>query len=167
VALSRCSPTEMSPLWKPGGGVPSTSIYPKEVEVMTTKVCTRCHQEKPVSDFGKSSRHKSGYNYSCKKCQAKYMREKYQSDPVFRRKRLDGNSRYLKLKYETDPEYKKKEDKRASEYSKRRWRERHPVARAVAVTPICRIIQRHHRIVKDDPERLSTDFLQQLLVGVV
>lgn len=36
---------------------------------METKVCTRCGQEKPLNEFIKNSRVKSGYAGHCKECQ--------------------------------------------------------------------------------------------------
>lgn len=35
---------------------------------MTTKICVKCKEEKPVTEFGKNSRQKDGLNYYCKAC---------------------------------------------------------------------------------------------------
>lgn len=42
---------------------------------MKTKVCTKCGEEKPLSEFYKSKREKDGYNYWCKSCQKEYYQE--------------------------------------------------------------------------------------------
>jgi hypothetical protein len=33
-----------------------------------SKVCTKCHTRKPLTDFFKNSAHKTGYQSSCKQC---------------------------------------------------------------------------------------------------
>mgnify|MGYP003414767032 CR=1 FL=1 len=44
-------------------------------EIKTTKVCTKCGIEKPISDFGKYSRNKDGLSVVCKECTNKKQRE--------------------------------------------------------------------------------------------
>lgn len=42
-----------------------------------TKICTVCKQEKPLSDYSKSTRAKDGHQYRCKKCATKYRRNPF------------------------------------------------------------------------------------------
>ena len=44
-------------------------------EVKTTKVCTKCGTEKPISDYHKSTRSKDGHLSVCKECTNKKQRE--------------------------------------------------------------------------------------------
>lgn len=44
-------------------------------EIKTTKVCTKCGIEKPISDFHKCSRNKDGHLVVCKECTNKKQRE--------------------------------------------------------------------------------------------
>lgn len=39
------------------------------------KKCTKCKEEKPLSDFNKNKSRKDGYQSSCKKCHSKMMLE--------------------------------------------------------------------------------------------
>lgn len=48
---------------------------------MSTKVCTKCKQEKDISDFHKKAKTKDGLRYECKTCRREY-----------------GKARYLKIK---------------------------------------------------------------------
>lgn len=38
------------------------------METLTHKRCSRCHEIKPVTDFYKCSKSRSGFNWSCKPC---------------------------------------------------------------------------------------------------
>ena len=44
-----------------------------------TKICSKCKEEKLLSDFYKETRSKSGYNAACKKCIRKYH-DKYRAE---------------------------------------------------------------------------------------
>lgn len=46
---------------------------------LKTKVCSKCKQEKPLSEFWKHKQCKGGYNTHCKKCVRKYQREYYKT----------------------------------------------------------------------------------------
>lgn len=52
---------------------------------MTTKVCTHCQQEKPVSDFATNQRYKDGYYAYCDECVSTVSKEIYAKN---REKRL-------------------------------------------------------------------------------
>lgn len=42
---------------------------------METKRCSRCGEEKPLSEFKKNPRNKDGYEYTCKICESKRQKE--------------------------------------------------------------------------------------------
>jgi hypothetical protein len=111
--------------------------------------------------YGKSSRSKDGYTWSCKLCRAKHVFDKYHSDPVFRRKRLDGNLKYIKRRYETDPEFRERNRLYHRDLARKKVR----IIGTKKPTAVCKIITEHHNLLKDDPEHLPTSFIQKL-VGV-
>ena len=41
----------------------------------TTKICPRCNQEKPITDFVNDARRKSGYGTYCKSCHSAICKE--------------------------------------------------------------------------------------------
>lgn len=46
----------------------------KEKPDIATKVCKRCHRELPISEFGRHSKTKDGYQPVCKECRSKDMK---------------------------------------------------------------------------------------------
>lgn len=46
-----------------------------------TKICTKCGKEKPVSEFCKDSKKKSGLQSHCKACNAEYCRQWKEANP--------------------------------------------------------------------------------------
>lgn len=47
-----------------------------------TKTCRRCREEKPLSEFNRSSRSGDGHQGECKSCQVEYSRKRYQHQAV-------------------------------------------------------------------------------------
>lgn len=47
---------------------------------MTTKLCTKCRQDKPTSDFSRPARAKDGLQYHCKECQNGRLKATYADD---------------------------------------------------------------------------------------
>jgi hypothetical protein len=45
--------------------------------VVSTKVCSKCKEEKPLSDFNKRTPNKDGLQYQCKVCISKYGKQHY------------------------------------------------------------------------------------------
>lgn len=41
---------------------------------ITTKRCTKCGQEKPITEFCKKTGSPDGHNYTCKECISKYRK---------------------------------------------------------------------------------------------
>jgi len=89
----------------------------------TTKRCTRCGVDKPLSEFSPDSRYKFGVSSRCKVCKAAYKRSR-RKDPrfadVIQREREQCNERRRtdearalgrkrdKDRYHTDPEYRER-----------------------------------------------------------
>jgi len=48
---------------------------------MKVKHCKKCKSDKPVSAFGKCSRHKDGLQHDCKECNRKYYKEYRERHP--------------------------------------------------------------------------------------
>lgn len=49
---------------------------------MTTKICTKCHIEKPITEFHKDSGKKDGLRNDCKCCAKVKAKQHYNSDPL-------------------------------------------------------------------------------------
>lgn len=59
--------------------------------------CTKCKEEKPVSEFYKNKRSKRGYQTHCKQCRSKDYKEKY-GVGEYRERILKRNSAYAKIR---------------------------------------------------------------------
>lgn len=68
-----------------------------------TKVCSKCGIEKPKSEFRKDSKSKDQLGYWCKECDREYKRQYY----AIHRDKVNAVRRE---RYNTDPEYKRKQD---------------------------------------------------------
>jgi hypothetical protein len=112
---------------------------------MTTKKCNTCGITKPVSDYYKRGDDKTKYHAECKVCSAKATAERLKN-PINRKKYNESNKiRNAKARREQGiPE-------RAPGTGNLRWK------------GACTIIKKHHETMKDDPERLSTEFIQNLM----
>lgn len=92
---------------------------------MKTKICSRCGQYKPVSEFYLCPSAKSGYRCACRVCEALSTRQKFQKDP--QKQRDQRKQRRLRPDYKPPPSAKnwKKAhpEKVAEEYQRRRKRE--------------------------------------------
>jgi 5-methylcytosine-specific restriction endonuclease McrA len=88
-------------------------------EDIATKVCNRCKQQKPISDFYRCSKWRDGLDYSCKACRtemnlasrAKAMRDPVKADEIRKR----GNE-WKKEKRINDPVFREKDRVRARKY---------------------------------------------------
>lgn len=68
----------------------------------TSKVCSKCGEEKNLSDFHNDFRKKDGVRSYCKPCALKYAQERYKSDPE--RFKEDAKVYRLKSLYGLSPE---------------------------------------------------------------
>lgn len=134
-----------------------------------TKICSRCSEEKPISEFNKEKRSKDGHNCACKVCIRKYYKkyyaenthvwEEYAARPEVaqiqkrqRRQRYEKNKKEILAK---NAEYYENHKKQISE-NKKRWVrknwQREKVRRSV----------RRHRTRQATPKWLSLEQKQQI-----
>jgi hypothetical protein len=61
------------------------------------KVCTRCHEEKPESEFHKAKREPDGLKYWCKECALSYSSEYRKKNyvPVLRKRKVKKTSHFF------------------------------------------------------------------------
>jgi hypothetical protein len=48
-----------------------------KMDKMSTKICTKCKEDKDLDLFGNNRNYKDGKQYSCKKCNTEYMCRKH------------------------------------------------------------------------------------------
>jgi hypothetical protein len=65
-------------------------MYVKKTEIMETKICTKCGEEKQLNDFHKKSRSKDGFTSQCKTCRCKYTLD-YSSNNKDKKRISDSN----------------------------------------------------------------------------
>lgn len=101
------------------------------------KRCSKCGEDKPVSEFYKNRQTKDGLQPECKSCKNKYQDAKRKANPekfnAYHRKWYKANSEKI--------------------------REQHNKS------AMCKVLKKHHEDVKDDPEHLSTDFIRRIIEG--
>lgn len=54
---------------------------------MSTKICTKCKLDKPLSDFYKLTRAPDGHQYHCKACSAVYVTAWLKRHPEYSRRK--------------------------------------------------------------------------------
>lgn len=73
---------------------------------LTIDKCTKCGEEKPITDFAPRKNRAKGYKSSCKACDkayaAEWKRRKYASDPAYRQKVKESNASAREIR---DPNY--------------------------------------------------------------
>jgi hypothetical protein len=55
----------------------------------TSKICTKCDTNKPISEYGLDSRMRCGHKAMCKSCVAKWAREHRKRNPDIRKKQVE------------------------------------------------------------------------------
>ena len=111
------------------------------------RTCLHCNVEKDDTEFYRSKKDATGIQSWCKDCQKTY-----------------ANNRYKSLA--TDPEYRKKLNAYQSERLRKIRREQgvpERGVRGVYTGVICNMIKKHHEELKEDPEHLTTEFMQKML----
>lgn len=84
--------------------------------------CTKCNIEKPVSEFNKDSKRKTGYQVHCKKCRKEYRIKNAESISKKQAEHYQKNSTHIKQRVSSW----KKENKDIVYENNRRYNERKP-----------------------------------------
>lgn len=62
------------------------------------KICSKCREDKPLSEYTKNKRKKDGLNHSCKICHRKYVNEHYRKNKkYYKDKAKKQNKKVYKL----------------------------------------------------------------------
>lgn len=95
------------------------------------KLCFKCEEEKPVSDFYKHPRMADGYLGKCKSC-TKFDSTLHRNENIEKVKEYDRNRPNSKLRNEKNKEYQKRRIRMglATSESNKEWRKRNPDAYA-------------------------------------
>jgi len=112
------------------------------------RTCIHCNVEKNNSEFYRMKKDSKGKQLWCKVCQKDYTNTRYQWN-------LANVPNYLKIRNEYQKEYSRKR-RRAAGLPERG-------VRGVYTGVVCTMIKQHHEKMKDDPEHLTTDFMQKML----
>lgn len=116
------------------------------------KQCTKCKEWKEENEFYKDKRVKGGLRSWCKLCS------------------IAGNKQYFAKKYREDPKFRERYNAANAEYQRNRRRlkntperKRSPINGELSKTNgVCTILKNHVYLLKDDPERLTTDFIKKV-----
>lgn len=93
-------------------------------QIPLSKVCSRCNQEKPITQFHKGKNYKDGYMTWCKECHREYYRQPEQRAKLNRLSALwaDRNKDHVKERHkEWYEQNKERVSNRRREYDKERW----------------------------------------------
>lgn len=92
--------------------------------LLATKICTKCGEEKPLSQFNKDKHHFDGFTSSCKKCRSEYAKEYHKQNAEKRiasyRAWASNNKEYVKSKTR---EYYEAHIDQIKEYDRKRYSE--------------------------------------------
>ncbi len=114
--------------------------------------CTKCKEWKEETEFYKLSHGKSGLHSWCKLCHNKncadYFRKRLQTDPEFH-KEFNNNQRERSRKKRRDAGIPERIKNPLKEY-------------LLQQQQTCRILREHVNILREDPERLTTDFIKKI-----
>ena len=131
------------------------------------KLCKYCGIEKDEFEFHKDKRLKSGISNICKACYNKQNRkriiENLKNDPVKRAKNNKYQRSWFKNKCDSDPEFRLKRNELKREWYKINKEKKGPKVKEPRDNLICKIIREHHELMKDDPQRMSTEFIQEIV----
>jgi len=75
------------------------------------KICTKCNEEKDVSEFYKRTASSDGYCYPCKKCDNKRrlnLAKVQLRDPKYKKLRYKERSKRYSIRYKTDSDFREK-----------------------------------------------------------
>jgi len=126
------------------------------------KICTKCKRELPESSFYKDIARPDGLHSWCKSCaneQSKRRQaERYREDPEYRKKINERNTKRSRKRYREDADYRERILR-----THKKYRNKPETIEKMTKKIVCRILNEHHQEMKDDPERLTTDFLKEVI----
>lgn len=56
-----------------------------------TRICNKCNQEKPVTEFAKRNSRKRAYQYACKKCNSEYRKTHLEGKTLYNKEYWKNN----------------------------------------------------------------------------
>ena len=131
---------------------------------MNNMICQSCNKEKKIIAKGL--------------CNACYIKKRYENNPEAyarhketSRKWNKNNPDKVKKSHQKWCENDPKRAKESKRKSMRKYLEKHPEYKIKSLksleklkkTQVCNILKKHAEDLKDDPERLSTEFLQSII----
>jgi hypothetical protein len=131
--------------------------------------CTKCKTEKEDTEFYPDKRNNNGKTSWCKSCMksdcARRSKYKYNTDPEYRQKiREYQNKRNRKITQENGIARKRRKISVSHTINamKNHNVKSNSIRNEISQSP-CVLLKVHAIILKDDPERLTTNFLQNLI----
>ena len=61
---------------------------------MITKICTKCHEEKPLTEFNKNKRAKDGRHSACKSCRKAYREQNKEKEAARKKRWIKNNKKH-------------------------------------------------------------------------
>ncbi len=143
---------------------------PPILDIFGVKRCTKCGEIKSNSEFRPETGGTGvlGTRAACIKCENKYnaahIKERYKADPKFReqqRVRNRINFKKHKERYYASMSRWREENKDKVRGYLRKYGKKYREKKMKEET--CEIIRNHAEEMKDDPERLSTEFIKKII----
>ena len=122
-------------------------------EEVKTKKCTKCGEIKPITEFGI---HKGYPRTYCKKCARGFLKAWKLSHPE---KQAECSRRWvIKNREKINAINKRYYEKNIEKLREKRIRNKYIRVK----NNCCKILAVHHKLMKDDPEHLTTEFIKKL-----
>jgi len=131
---------------------------------METKICTKCHTEKPISEFGKDCQKKDGLRSDCKECVRQRCKKSYQSNKEVY---LERNKKYHQAHSQEIIEYKKEYYTENKEAIKEKY-QKHYQDNKEHIKAKVKKYRKQHKIQRNKRERkrLNSEPLYKLTINI-